>query len=62
MMNVEREEDIEKGKFEDIKEREFSMTKSIKTKNLDIKLISEITGLTIDEIKKTLISPFKLLY
>ena len=52
MMNVEREEDIEKGKFEGIKEREFSMTKSMKTKNLDIKLISEITGLTIDEIKK----------
>ena len=37
---------------EAIKEREFSMAKSMKTKNLDINLISEITGLTIDEIKK----------
>jgi hypothetical protein len=28
------------------------MEKSMKTKNLDINLISEITGLTIDEIDK----------
>ena len=28
------------------------MAKSMKTKNLDINLISEITGLTIDEIEK----------
>ena len=43
MMNVEREENIEKGKFEGIKEREFSMTKSMKTKNLDINLINHMT-------------------
>ena len=52
MMNVEREE----GKLEGIKEgriaEQISMAKSMKTKNLDINLISEITGLTIDEIKK----------
>ena len=47
---------IEKRKLEGIKEGEknkaISMAKSMKTKNLDINLISEITGLTIDEIKK----------
>ena len=48
MMNVEREE----GKLEGIKEGQISIAKSMKTKNLDINLISEITGLTIDEIKK----------
>ena len=44
------------GKLEGIKEGEknkaVSMAKSMKTKNLDINLISEITGLTIDEIEK----------
>ena len=45
-------EGIKKGKLEGIKEGQISMAKSMKTKNLDINLISEITGLTIDEIKK----------
>ena len=48
MMNVEREEGIKEGE----KNKAVSMAKSMKTKNLDINLISEITGLTIDEIKK----------
>ena len=47
---------IEKGKLEGLKEgriaEQISMAKSMKTKNLDINLISEITGLTMDEIKK----------
>ena len=47
---------IEKGKLEGLKEgriaEQISMAKSMKTKNMDINLISEITGLTIDEIKK----------
>ena len=50
------EEGIKIGKLEGIKEGEknkaVSMAKSMKTKNLDINLISEITGLTIDEIEK----------
>ena len=50
------EEGIKMGKLEGIKEGEknkaISMAKSMKTKNLDINLISEITGLTIDEIEK----------
>ena len=49
-------EGIKKGKLEGLKEgriaEQISMAKSMKTKNLDINLISEITGLTIDEIKK----------
>ena len=45
-------EGIKEGKLEGIKEGQISMAKSMKTKNLDINLISEITGLTIDEIKK----------
>ena len=48
MMNVEREEGIKEGRIAE----QISMAKSMKTKNLDINLISEITGLTIDEIKK----------
>ena len=56
MMNVEREEGklegIKEGKLEGIKEGQISIAKSMKTKNLDINLISEITGLTIDEIDK----------
>ena len=56
MMNVEREEGIkegiEKGKLEGIRDEKYSMAKSMKTKNMDINLISEITGLTIDEIEK----------
>ena len=49
-------EGMKKGKLEGLKEgriaEQISMVKSMKTKNLDINLISEITGLTIDEIKK----------
>ena len=50
------EEGIKRGKLEGIKEgriaEQISMAKSMKTKNMDINLISEITGLTIDEIEK----------
>lgn len=35
-----------------MRERDFTIAKSMKTKNLDINLISEITGLSIDEINK----------
>ena len=41
-----------KGKLEGIKEGQISMGKSIKIKSLDINLISEITGLRIEEINK----------
>ena len=56
MLSREREDGFDEGKLEGLKEgriaEQISMAKSIKTKNLDINLISEITGLTIDEIKK----------
>ena len=52
MMNVEREEGIKEGKLEGIKERNYSIAKNLKKAGSDIKFISEITGLTIDEIKK----------
>ena len=49
-------EGIKKGKLEGIKESEknkaISMAKSMKAKNMDINLISEITGLTIEEVNK----------
>ena len=49
-------EGIAKGKLEGIKEGEknkaISMAKSMKAKNMDINLISEITGLTIEEVNK----------
>ena len=38
------------------------MAKLIKSKKINIDLISEIIGLTIDEIKKTLISHFLNFY
>ena len=64
MLRREREDGFDEGKLEGIKEgklegikegeknKAVSMAKSMKTKNLDINLISEITGLTIDEIEK----------
>ena len=56
MLRREREDGFDEGKLEGLKEgriaEQISMAKSMKTKNLDINLISEITGLTIDEIKK----------
>ena len=51
---------IKKGKLEGIKEgiekgklaEQISMAKTMKSKNMDINLISEITGLSIEEIEK----------
>ena len=43
---------IEKGKLEGIKERNYSIAKSLKTSGLDSKFISEHTGLSIEEIEK----------
>ena len=43
---------IEKGKLEGEKNKAISMAKTMKSKNMDINLISEITGLSIEEICK----------
>ncbi len=49
-------EGVEKGKLEGIKEgrhaEQISMAIAMKNKNMDIKLISEITGLSVEEIRK----------
>ena len=45
-------EGMKKGKLEGIKEGQIAMAKSMKAKNMDINLISEITGLTIEEVNK----------
>ena len=50
---------IKKGKLEGLKEgiekgrltEQISMAKAMKNKNIDINLISEITGLSLDEIR-----------
>ena len=42
------EKGIEKGRHAE----QISMAKSMKNKNMDINLISEITGLSIEEIRK----------
>ena len=46
------EQGIEKGKEEGIKETQISMAKNMKDKNMDINLISELTGLSIEEVEK----------
>ena len=50
------EEKRREGKAEGIKEgiekQNYTIAKSMKAKNMDINLISEITGLTIEEINK----------
>ncbi|WP_302368770.1 hypothetical protein [Brachyspira aalborgi] len=45
-------DELEEAKKEGRIAGQISMAKSMKTKNLDINLINEITGLTIDEIEK----------
>ena len=46
------EKGIKKGKLEGLKEGQISMAKAMKNKNMDINLISEITGLSIKEVRK----------
>ena len=43
---------LEEERQEGIKEGRIATAKAMKSKNMDINLISEITGLTIDEICK----------
>lgn len=48
LMRGAREDGFEEG----LKEGKLSMAKSMKKSGLDIKFISEITGLSVDEIEK----------
>ena len=45
-------EGIREGKLEGIKENSYAIAKSLKASGLDIKFISEHTGLPIKEIEK----------
>ena len=44
-------EGLKEGKLEGLKEGQISMAKAMKNKNMDINLISEITGLSIEEVR-----------
>ena len=45
-------EGIKKGKLEGIKERNYSIAKTLKQMNMDYASISKATGLSIEEIEK----------
>ena len=47
MLKREREEGIKEG----IEKEKYSLVRNMKKKNMDINLISELTGLSIEEIK-----------
>ena len=51
-LSEERIRGREEGIKEGIKETQISMARNMKNKNMDIKLISELTGLSIEEIEK----------
>ena len=43
---------LSEERLQGMKERDYTIAKNMKSKNMDINLISEITGLSIDEINK----------
>ena len=45
-------EGMEKGKLEGIKERNYSIAKTLKQMNMDDASISKATGLSIEEVRK----------
>ena len=51
MLSRERKEGIEEGIKKGRLAEQISMAKAMKNKNIDINLISEITGLSIEEIR-----------
>lgn len=51
-LSEERIRGREEGREEGIKETQISMARNMINKNMDIKLISELTGLSIEEIEK----------
>ena len=52
MLKREREEGIKEGIEKGIEKEKYSLAKNMKEKNMDINLISELTELSIEEIKK----------
>ena len=51
MLSRERKEGIEEGIKKGRLAEQISMAKAMKNKNMDINLISEITGLSIEEVR-----------
>ena len=49
---ISLEDKRREGKLEGIKERNYAIARDMKSKNMDINLISEITGLSIKEVRK----------
>ena len=47
-----REEGLEEGRAEGLAESKITIAKSMRAKGLDVRLVAECTGLTIDEIEK----------
>ena len=45
-------EGIEKGKEKGIKENQILVAKNMKKENIDVNVISKVTGLSIEEIEK----------
>ena len=52
MLKKEREEGIKEGIEKGIEKEKYSLAINMKNKNMDINLISELTGLSIEEVKK----------
>ena len=52
MLDEERKLGREEGIKEGIKENQILTAKNMKNKNMDINLISELTGLSIEEVDK----------
>ena len=56
MLNEERikgiEEGIQKGIEQGIEQEKYSLARNMKNKNMDLNLISELTGLSIEKIEK----------
>ena len=52
ILKREREEGIKEGIEKGIEKEKYSLAKNMKEKNMDINLISELTKLSIEEIKK----------
>ena len=52
MLEEERRLGIEEGIEKGIEKEKYSLVRNMKNRNMDMKLISELTGLSIEEIEK----------
>ena len=52
MLNEERIKGIEEGMKKGIEQEKYSLARNMKNKNMDLNLISELTGLSIEKIEE----------